>query len=80
MLLIFFLGIQENELNLFLEQIREIDDQADQVVVPIISGRIEAINNKNPKELFNKNNKSFGLLTEKEEFPGLRILQLTIQL
>ena len=53
------MGIQENELNLFLEQIREIDDQADQVVVPIISGRIEAINNKNPKELFNKNNKKF---------------------
>ena len=55
----FFLGIQENELKLFTEQIREIDYKAKQVVVPMISARIEAINNKNPKELINENNKSF---------------------
>ncbi len=55
----FFLGIQENELKLFKKQIREIDYKAKQVVVPMISARIEAINNKNPKELISENNKSF---------------------
>ena len=55
----FFLGIQKNELELFTEQIREIDYEAKQIIVPIISARIEAINNKNPKELIDKKNKSF---------------------
>ena len=55
----FFLGIQENQLNLFSEQIREIDYNAKPIIVPIISARIEAINNKNPKELIDENNKSF---------------------
>jgi len=55
----FFLGIQKNELNLFSEQIRKIDDKAKQIVVPIISARIEAINNINPTELLDKKNKSF---------------------
>ena len=55
----FFLGIQENQLNLFSEQIREIDYNAKPIIVPIISARIEAINNKNPKELIDENNRSF---------------------
>ena len=55
----FFLGIQENELELFKKQIREIDYKAKQTVVPMISARIEAINNINPRELIDKNNKSF---------------------
>ena len=59
MLPITFLGIQKNELNLFSEQIRKIDDKAKQIVVPIISARIEAINNKDPKELIDKKNRSF---------------------
>ena len=50
----FFLGIQQNELNLFLEEIRQIDYEAKQIIVPIISARIEAINNRKPKEIINK--------------------------
>ncbi len=55
----FFLGIQQNELNLFSEQIREIDYEAKQITVPMISARIEAINNKKPKKLIDEKNKSF---------------------
>ena len=55
----FFLGIQENELELFEEQIYEVDHKAKQIVVPMISARIETINNINPKELINEENKSF---------------------
>ncbi len=55
----FFLGIQQNELNLFSEQIREIDIQAKKIIVPIISARIEAINNIKPKEIVDEENKSF---------------------
>ena len=50
----FFLGIQQNELNLFLEEIRQIDYEAKQIIVPMISARIEAINNRKPKEIINK--------------------------
>ena len=55
----FFLGIQENELELFKEQIYEIDYKAKKIVVPMISARIETINNINPKELIDETNKSF---------------------
>jgi len=55
----FFLGIQENQLQLFREQIHEIDSKAKQIVVPMISARIETINNRNPKELIDETNKSF---------------------
>ena len=55
----FFLGIQQNELNLFSEQIRRIDHEAKQIIVPMISARIEAINNRKPKEIIDENNKSF---------------------
>ncbi len=55
----FFLGIQQNELNLFSEQIREMDYQAKQITVPMISARIETINNKKPKEIIDEKNKSF---------------------
>ena len=55
----FFLGIQEDQLKLFREQIYEIDSKAKQIVVPMISARIETINNRNPKELIDENNKSF---------------------
>ena len=40
----------------------------------MISARIEAINNKNPRELFNKNNKSFWFVNGEEEYPGLKNL------
>ena len=59
----FFLGIQEDELKLFSEQIREIDYKAKQIVVPIISARIETINNKNPKEIVDDNNKSLWFIS-----------------
>ena len=55
----FFLGIQENQLKLFTEQIYEIDYKSKQIVVPMISARIETINNRNPKELIDEKNKSF---------------------
>ena len=55
----FFLGIQKNELNLFTKEIQKIDYKAKQIVVPMISARIEAINNKNPKELVDDKNNSF---------------------
>ena len=70
----FFLGIQENELELFTEQIYEIDYKAKQIVVPMISARIETINNINPKELIDEKIKVFGLLMVKEEYPGLKTL------
>ena len=55
----FFLGIQKSELKLFTDQIHEIDNKSKQIVVPMISARIEAINNKNPRELVDEKNKSF---------------------
>jgi len=58
----FFLGIQENELKLFTEQKHEIDSKSKQTVVPMISARIETINNKNPKELIDEKNKSFWII------------------
>ena len=55
----FFLGIQNDELNLFSEQINRIDLESKQKIVPMISARIDLINNKKPKELIDKKNKSF---------------------
>ena len=55
----FFLGIQENELELFSEQIYKIDYKAKKIVVPMISARIETINDINPKELVDEKNKSY---------------------
>ncbi len=55
----FFLGIQKNELNIFSDQIREIDDEANKEIFPMISARIEAINNRKPKEIIDEKNKSF---------------------
>ena len=54
-----FLGIQKNELNLFLKQINEIDNEAKKIIVPMISARIESINKRKPKEIIDQNNKSF---------------------
>ncbi len=55
----FFLGIQKDEKDLFSKQIYEIEDSAQQKIVPIISARIKAINKINAKEAVNKNNESF---------------------
>ncbi len=55
----FFLGIQKNELNIFSDQIHDIDNKAEEVIVPMISARIESINNRKPKNIIDKNNKSF---------------------
>ena len=40
----------------------------------MISARIEAINNKNPRELVDEKIKVFGLLMAREEYPGLKNL------
>ena len=50
----FFLGIQKNELNIFSDQIREIADESNKESLPIISARIEAINNRKPKEIIDE--------------------------
>ncbi len=55
----FFLGIQNNELDLFSEQVNRIDPKSKQKIVPMISARIDLINNKKPKEFIDKKNKSF---------------------
>ena len=44
---------------MFSEEIRKIDDKAKQIIVPMISARIEAINNIKPKEIIDEENKSF---------------------
>ena len=77
---IIFLGIQNDELNLFSEQINRIDLESKQKIVPMISARIDLINNKKPKELIDKKIKVFGLLMEKEEYPGLKTRPLIILL
>ena len=68
----FFLGIQKSELELFKEHIRKIDYKAEQIVVPIISARIEKINNKNPKELINEKNKSFWFINGERRISWLK--------
>ena len=55
----FFLGIKKNELDSFSNQIYEIDNEAEQIIVPIISARIEGINDRDPMELISENNKSW---------------------
>ena len=55
----FFLGIQKGELNIFSDKIYEIDNEAEMVIVPMISARIEAINNRKPKDVVGLENKSF---------------------
>ena len=55
----FFLGIQKGELNIFSDKIYEIDNEAEMVIVPMISARIEAINNRKPKDVVDLENKSF---------------------
>ena len=55
----FFLGLQKNELSTFLKKIDEIDNEADEIIVPMIAARIVAINNRKPKEIINENNPSF---------------------
>lgn len=54
----FFLGIQKNELGIFSKQIFEIDNDAEEVIVPMIAARIEAINNLEPKEIIDEDNRS----------------------
>ena len=80
MRLIIFFRDSENELNLFSEEIRKIDDEAKQIIVPMISARIEAINNKKPKEIIDEKIEAIGLLMEKEEYLGPKIHPVIIQL
>ena len=70
----FFLGIQKDEKNLFSKHIYEIDNQAQQKIVPIISARIEAINNRPPNEFANKNNKSFWFINGERRISWLKDL------
>ena len=66
---------------MFSEEIRKIDDKAKQIIVPMISARIEAINNIKPKEIIDEEkNKAFGLSMEKEEYLGPKIHLVIIQL
>ena len=66
----FFLGIQKDEKNLFSKHIYEIDNQAQQKIVPIISARIEAINNRLQRNLQIKIIKVFGSLMVRDEYLG----------
>ena len=68
----FFLGIQANELNLFSEYVRKNDYKAKQIVVPIISARIEAINNKDPREFIDKKNKSYWFINGERRISWLK--------
>ena len=58
--------------NLFSKHIYEIDNQAKQKIVPIISARIEAINNRPPKEFANKNNESFWFINGERRISWLK--------
>ena len=69
----FFLGIQKDEKNLFSKQIYEIDNQAKQQIVPIIAARIEAINNRPPKEFINKNNESFWFINGERRISWFKV-------
>ena len=69
----FFLGIQKNELNLFSEQIRKIDYKAKQIVVPLISARIEAINNKDPRKFTDKKNRSFWFINGERRISWFKV-------
>ena len=55
----FFLGIQKSELKTFSKKIYEMDNEAVEVVVPMISARIVDIKNQKPKEIIDKDNESF---------------------
>ena len=68
----FFLGIQQNELNLFSEQISKIDNDANQKVVPMISARIEAINNRKPKEIIDETNRSYWFINGERRISWLK--------
>ncbi len=55
----FFLGLQNNELDIFSEEIYKIDNKAKPSIVPMISARIETINKKKPKDFVDEKNDSF---------------------
>ena len=46
----------------------------------MISARIDLINNKKPKQLIDKKNKSFWFINGEEEYPGLKTRPLIILL
>ena len=58
----------------------QIDYEAKQIIVPMISARIEAINNRKPKEIINKKIIVSGSLMEKEEYHGQNTHRLITQL
>ncbi len=55
----FFIGIQKNEVNLFLSILENIEKNSIQKIVPMISARIEKINNVEVKKMVNKDNESY---------------------
>lgn len=55
----FFVGIQENEIKKFSRIIESIDKNSMQRIVPMISARIELINNNEIDKLVTKNNNSY---------------------
>ena len=69
----FFLGLQENDLKNFSEIINDIDKEAKKKVVPMISARIETINNKDPRETLNKENDSFWFLNGERRISWTKI-------
>ena len=68
----FFLGIQQNELNSFSEEIRKIDNDANQRVVPMISARIETINDRKPKEIIDEKNRSYWFINGERRISWLK--------
>lgn len=55
----FFLGIQKSELKSFSEQITSIESQSELKIFPMISARIETIENKPTREIIDEKNESF---------------------
>ena len=68
----FFIGIQNNELNIFKEQIEKIDIDSNQRIVPMISARIESINNIKPKEIINEENESYWFINGERRISWLK--------
>jgi putative ABC transport system permease protein len=68
----FFLGIQKGDLDLYTKQIYKIDNEAKQITVPMISARVERINNRKPKEIIDDKNKSYWFVNGERRISWLK--------
>ena len=57
---------------MFSRQISKIDFQAQQIIVPMISARIEAINNRKPTEIIGEENNSFWFVNGERRISWLK--------